>query len=468
MSDEKSAVVDSIQQRISGYANNLRYSDLSPAAVHTAKTRVIDTLGVLIGGFFGEPCRLLRNVAAQAPNPAGATIIGTRFKTAPEMAAFVNATTSRYMEFNDLYHFPGSFQGHPSDTVMPVLAAAEYAHASGRDLLTAIVLAYEIYCRICDVFHNGAGFCSTNFACIADAAAAGKLMGLSSDQMSHCIAMAAVPNVILRQVRMGQITAWKEIAAGQAGRAGLFAAQLARAGIEGPHLPFEGKAGWCDHVARERIRLDGPMGGGATPYKILDTNIRPKPCMSEMIPSIVAAEKVAPLAKPEDVKQIVIETYHYARKLCGSNELRPVWNPDTREAADHSIPYVVAAALLDGTMSEHSFDDAHLWNPRLRALMQKIEINENEEYNRLYDRHPREHHTSITVTMANGERRTAKTGGDQDDFSTPRSDDEIVAKFRGLTEERLGAKPVAAILDRLWRLEDCEDVAAIPAAFALD
>ena len=245
--------VDSIQQRLTDYACALNYDGLSPEAIHAAKVRIIDTLGALIGGFFGEPCRIARNLAAQMPNPSGATVIGTRMKTTPDMAAFVNATTARYVEMTDIYHWPGSSEGHPSDVVTPVLAAAEHAQVSGREFITSVVLAYEVYLRISDVFHNP-GFDHTNFACLGTAVAAGKLLGLSPDQLSHCISMAVVPNIILRQVRTGHLSMFKAAAAGQAGRAGVFAALLARAGMEGPHLPFEGKAGWCDHVARNASR----------------------------------------------------------------------------------------------------------------------------------------------------------------------------------------------------------------------
>src|ERR1700676_2329877 len=124
--------VDSIQQRLTSYACDLNYDSLSPEAVHAARVRIIDALGALIGGFFAEPCQIARNLAAQMPNPGGATVIGTRMKATPDMAAFVNATTARYVEMTDFYHWPGSSEGHPSDVVTPVLAVAEHAQVSGR------------------------------------------------------------------------------------------------------------------------------------------------------------------------------------------------------------------------------------------------------------------------------------------------------------------------------------------------
>src|SRR5687767_2267552 len=166
--------IDHIQNRLTDYSGALHYSALPAQVIHAAKVRVIDALGALIGGFFGEPCLIARNLAAQVPNPRGATIIGTRMKTALDMAAFVNAITARHVELTDSYHRPGSYMGHASDTLTPVYAAAEHARSNGPQLITGVVLSYEIFLRISDVFHNW-GFDFTNFACVASAAAAGKL-----------------------------------------------------------------------------------------------------------------------------------------------------------------------------------------------------------------------------------------------------------------------------------------------------
>ena len=435
--------VDSIQQRLTGYACDLNYDSLSPEAIDAAKVRIIDTLGALIGGFFGEPCRIARNLAAQMLNAGGATVVGTRMKTTPDMAAFVNATTACYAAMTDSYHWPGSSHGHPSDTLMPVLAAAEHAQASGREFITGIVLAYEVFCRISDVFHNP-GFHNTNFCVVGSAVAAGKLLGLSPNQLSHCISMAVVPNIILKQATI------KAVAAGQAGRAGVFAALLARAGMEGPHLPFEGKAGWCDHVARKRFSLD-TMGGSGTPFKIMDTQIKNRPAGGAAIACILAAEKVAPLYI-KNVKQVTVEVYKFAKEHTGTDKL--AWNPDSPKTADFSAPYLVAATLMDGTVTLRSFNDAHLKNPELRALMQRIEVVENERFTQAFEQLPPEHRARVTVLTNSGERLVGETGGDNEDLSAPRSDAQIDEKFRGLTEDFLGAKRVNAILDRLRRLED--------------
>ena len=455
--------VDAMQERITNYAYGLKYEDISPEAIHFAKVRIIDILGVLIGGFFSEPASIARNVAAQMPGSSRSTIIGTRQKVSPDMAAFVNATTGRFVELMDTYHWPGSHQGHPSDTVTPVLAAAEHVHAHGRDFITAVVLAYEIYLRMCDVYHNE-DFDHTNLCCLATATASGKLFGLSTQQLSHAISMAVVPNVILRQVRLDQLSMFKAAASGQAGRAGVFAAMLAQAGMEGPHLPFEGKAGWFANVAHDQLSLD-ILGGKGTPFRIGDSQIKNRPAPGVTLSSILAAEKIAPLRDVNTVKKITVEVFGYAKDNMGTDEAH--WHPTTRESADHSVPYVVATTLMDGTITPRSFDDAHLANANLRALMQKLSVVENKEFTRIYESIPQEHHTRISVEMQNGEHLIGKSGGGDDDLATTKSDAKIEEKFRGLTEDYLGAKRVNEILQRLWKLEDMEDVSVIPSGFVL-
>jgi 2-methylcitrate dehydratase len=452
--------VDSMQQRLTSYACDLTYDRLSQDAIHAAKVRIIDTLGALVAGFFGDPSRICRDLAAQMPDVSGVTIVGTRMKSLPDIAAFANATTARYPELTDSYHWPGSHHGHASDMIMPILAAGEYVHASGRDLITAVVLGYEVFLRISDAFRNP-GFDNTMFGCIGTAVAAGKLLALSPGQMAHCISMAVVPNAVLKQIRRGDRSMFKAAAAGQAGRAGVFAALLAREGMEGPHLPFEGKAGWCDHVALNRFTLD-KMGSGAEPFKILLTQIKTRPASGETSSAIFAAEAIAPLGNIKDARKIVVETFKYALDIAGTGEHR--WHPD-RASADGSIPYCVGVALMDGTVTPRSYNNAHLTNPELQALMQKIEVVENPDFSKAFERIPIEHRTRVTVTMASGQKIVGDAGADENDLSTPKSDAQIEAKLRSLTEDVLGTQRVTAILKQLWALDRMADVAAIPASF---
>jgi 2-methylcitrate dehydratase len=455
--------IDGTLQRLIDYVSAFSFEALPAAAAHAAKVRVIDTLAALAGGFDGEPCVIARRIAARMPDAGGATLFGTAQRTTLDMAAFANATAARYVELNDVYHWPGSAGGHPSDVVMPLLGVAEHTHASGRELIAAIVLAYEIYLRLSDTIGKRPFDCA-NYACLAVAAVSGKLLKLTRAQIGHAISMAVVPNNILRRVRTGHLSMWKAVTAGHAGKEGVFAALLAREGMDGPPQPFEGHAGWCEHIAGKRPALE-VMGGNGVSFKILDTMIKPRSSCATTISSILAAEKVAPLIKNRlaEVQRVTVEVYETAKAGMGTGEHH--WNPDSRETADHSIPYVVAAALLDGTVTPKQFDAAHLRDPSLRALLAKIEVVANDEFTHAYDRLPVEHHTRVNVHTRGGERLVGESGGDKGDLAQPKSDAQISEKFLGTAEAFLGTQQAQAMLEQLWCLEQAASVAEIPGGF---
>src|SRR5262249_40930996 len=148
---------------------------------------------------------------------------------------------------NDVYRWPGASGGHPSDVVTPVLAVAEQGGADGRSFIQGVILAYEVFCRIADCLDGwGKGVETTNFARIGVAAAAAKLMKLSPEQIAHAISMSAITGNVVRQVRAGHLSAWKAVASGEAGRGGVFAALMARDGMPGLAMPFEGEHAWCE------------------------------------------------------------------------------------------------------------------------------------------------------------------------------------------------------------------------------
>ncbi|MBI4304551.1 MAG: MmgE/PrpD family protein [Chloroflexi bacterium] len=458
--------MDKLQERLANYAYSLNYESLSSDAVHAAKVRVIDTLGSLIGGFFAEPCRIARAMAAQVSSPMSATVLGTREKSSVEMAAFANATAARYVEMNDVYHWPGSDGGHPSDVITPILAIAEPAHSSGRDFLTAVVLAYEIYLRLADsVKLAERGFDYTNYVCLGTGVASGKLLGLSQAQLAQCVSLSVVPNNSLSQARRGHLSMWKAMASGQAGKAGVFAALLARQGIEGPVSPFCGDYGWFMAVSGKTLSLD-VMGGNGTPFKIPDTIIKPRACCSNTISAALASEKVYPeLKSARDIEHVKVEVWERAFRGSGSGEHH--WHPQTRETADHSIPYVVAVALMDGSVGPRQFSPDRIADQELLALVQKVEVINNPEFTQAYMKIPAEHRIRVEVVTNDGKRHVSELSSIKGDPIDPMTDGEIEDKFRMQCEDFLGKDRVRFILDKLWQLEKMNDVAAIPPTFVL-
>lgn len=459
------ADADEIQLRLVDYAHGLNYTSLSPHSIQAAKLRIVDTIGALLAGYNGEPCCISRRIAARSLDDAGATVIGTRIKTAPDMAAFANATTARQVNFTDTYHWPNSAGGHPSDVIMPVLAAAEYMRASGRDFILGVVLAYEVFIRISDVFHNP-GYDYTTFGCLGAAVGAGKMLALTPQQLSHCISLAVVPNSTLRQTRIGKLTMWKATASGQAARAGVFAAMLAQEGMEGAHLPFTGQAGWCAQVAREHFALGAMGGSDGAPFKIMESSIKIRPCVGLTIASVLAAEKAMPLKNAAEVNKIIVESYRKATLAAGSGAHH--WEPESAETADHSIPFLVATTLLNGVITPHSYDQAHLADPGLRALMRKIEVVENAEFTEAYETLPAKQCARITIETNSGARTVSEASYGKNSSSAQEEEIIVTGKFRALAVPVIGVQLADTVLERLLHLEDINSVAEIVALLVLD
>ena len=227
--------MDRTTELLSSYACNLTYEDLPPAVVHQVKRTVADTLGCAIGGYLSEPAKIARRLAGDITSSAPSRILGTSDYSSLDMAGFANGVMVRYLDCNDSYFSPGG--GHPSDMIPAALAVADSVGADGRTVITAITLAYEVFCRIADQVPANQ-WDQGIFSVIGAACAAGKVLGLDEEQMGNAISLAAVPNVPLRVTRMGELSMWKGCAAAAATRSGIFAAQLAAEGMTGPFEPF--------------------------------------------------------------------------------------------------------------------------------------------------------------------------------------------------------------------------------------
>jgi 2-methylcitrate dehydratase len=449
--------VDSLQERIADYAEALRYDSLPAETIAAAKTRIADTFAALVAGFSAEPSQIARRAARVMGAGSDASIVGTAERATVEMAAFANATASRYAELNDTYHWPGASGGHPSDMILPLFNIAEFTGSTGSDLIAAVVLAYELYLRISDQTKLP-GFDQTNFALIGTAAGAGKLLGLSGSQMRHCLSMAVVPNCALLQARVDDLSMWKAVAAGQAGKAAITAARFALEGMEGPFLPFEGTAGWLDHVAHGRFKLD-ELGGDRVPFKIGETIIKRRACCGTTISTALAAEDAYAKLQGIDsgtISKVIVETYKMAHAEHGLE--RHHWTPTTRETADHSVPFVAAVALRDGHVGPGQFDEVHLADPEVRAVLNVLECVENPDFTRQYDQTPVIHRTSVKVTTSMGAQVVGESGGPFGDIGDPFTRAELEQKFSGLTEEFLGPSRSRAALEQLWGLDELTDL----------
>jgi 2-methylcitrate dehydratase len=385
-------------------------------------------------------------------------------KTTPEMAVFANGVMIRYLDFNDGYIAAGG-SGHPSDSLAALLTPAELNGRSGRDLITAMVLTYEVFGRILDPLKTRMmGLDQSTVLGLASVVGAGKLMGLTKEQLTNAIGITVGANTALNQGRVGTLSNFKSYSCADASRKAIFSAQMAQAGMTGPQEVYEGRDGFFNVINNKKAFKIAAMG--STPLRItLAFTKRFALGQYSQTVAQAAMEARAFIKNADEIAEINLNVSRGAIHVMAASPDK--WRPQTHETADHSIPYVVAATLMDGTVTPRSFNDQHLWNPALRALIHKIEVVENEEFTQAYIKLPVEHHTRVTVTLANGEKLVGKAGGAKDELSAPKTDQEIEEKFRMLCEEPLGVKQCDALLAQLWQLDEMKDVSLIPPGFVI-
>ncbi|MGB7674071.1 MAG: MmgE/PrpD family protein, partial [Pseudolabrys sp.] len=254
----------SLGETLASYAASLRYENLPEDVIRIAKRTILDTLGCAFGGYTAGPSKIAMKLASDVNSKQAGTILLSGIKSSPDLAVFANGVMIRYLDFNDAYVSQMNGAGHPSDTVAALLTAAELRQRSGRDLITAAVLAYEVYCKIGDVFdYLGHGIDHTTVTGMGAVVGAGKLMGLSPEEIVHAIGITVGGNTATRQGRADTLSNWKAYAAADACRKAIFSVQLAQNGMTGPSAVFEGRYGFFKVMSRKPVappQLGEPFG----------------------------------------------------------------------------------------------------------------------------------------------------------------------------------------------------------------
>ncbi len=435
--------MDATTRALASFVTDLRYSALSANTVHEAKRHLVDSIACLLGGYRSEPASIARRLAAAASGTPPARVLGSGATSSMEMAAFANTVALRYLDYNDTYVSVGS--GHPSDMIPACLAVADACNADGRRTLLAIVAAYEVFAALADqVPLRARGWDQGVFVVLGAAAGAGLLLNLSTEQMGDALAIAITSSVPTRQTRAGELAMWKGCATAAAARSGVFAALLAQEGMTGPTAAFEGFNGVWELVTG-KFQL-GALGGDQ--FGIERTNMKFFPSEYHSQAPLWMALKLRQRVSVEDIVAIRVQTYHIAYSEIGSEPEK--WDPQTRETADHSLPYLLALALMDGAIRSESFDEARMRDPATRALMQKIVISENPQFTQ---RFPAELTTEIEIDTRGGERVSEIASDPRGHARNPMTDSEIDAKLIAQAERVLPAARRDALLHALWDID---------------
>jgi 2-methylcitrate dehydratase len=450
-----------LAHQLAEFACSLQFEDLSKEVVHEAKRRVIDSLGCALGAWNEDPCLIARKVASDFTAKNGATIIGTAHKAPPDWAAFANGCCIRYFDYNDTYL--SKEPAHPSDNIAAALAIAESIGANGRDLITAIALAYEVQCRLCDAASIRArGWDHPTYGAFSTALAGARLMKLDPEKTRHSVNIAGVACAAMRQARVGELSHWKGVAFANAARHGVYAALLARAGMTGPAPIFEGQMGFEKQLGVSlgkvaEVFVKRPKAASAnegTAAMILNTSIKYWPAEYHSQSAIEAALFLRPeIGDLSQVKSMTIESHDASVDIIGSEPEK--WRPETRETADHSLPYITAIALLDGEVTNKQFEPERFADPKIWKFLESVKVERNAELSGLY---PGAVANIVHIDLKGGRRLTKRVDYPLGHAKNPLKDSEVEGKFNALVTPALGEGRAKKIIDLVWKLEEAKNV----------
>jgi len=448
-----------LAHQLADYGCALRFEDLSSEVVHEVKRRVIDSLGCALGAWNEEPCAIARKVASEFSAKRGSTVLGTNHKAPPDWTAFANGCAIRYFDYNDTYL--SKEPAHPSDNISAALAVAESVGGAGPELITAIALAYEVQCRFCDAASIRArGWDHVTYGAFSTAIASAKLMKLDPEKTRHAINIAGVNCAAFRQARVGELSHWKGVAFANAARCGVYAALLARAGMTGPAPIFEGQMGFEKQLGvslgnlGEKFAVPFPKAKHGPTAMILKTSIKYWPAEYHSQSAIEAALSLRKqILDPARIKSVTIESHDASVDIIGSEPEK--WKPNTRETADHSLPYITAIALIDGEVTNKQFEPERFADPQVWNFLETVKVKRNTDLSAMY---PDAVANIVHVDLDEGRELTKRVDYPLGHAKNPLKDSEVEGKFFALVSPALGEKRVRGIVDLAWKLDEARNV----------
>jgi 2-methylcitrate dehydratase len=413
-------------EQLAAFVVRASYDDLSENARHQLKIRILDGLGCAIGALNGEPIRLLRRQIEEFNGGEHSTLIGGG-RSAPDRAALYNSALVRYLDFNDSYLAKGE-TCHPSDNLGAVFAASEYAKQSGRELLTALAVAYQVQCRLSDVAPVRAkGFDHTTQGSYAVAAGVSKALDLDEIRTAHAIAICGTAFNALRVSRTGALSHWKGLAYPNTAFSCTHTTFLAMRGITGPLEVFEGNKGFMDAIAG-RFKINWSEEDLQRVTKTILKRYNAEIHSQSALEGILELKKEYAFSG-EEVAKIEIEIFDVAYNIIGGGEEGDKTIVRTKEEADHSLPYLVTVAILDGQVMPDQFRPDRIQGQDVQTLLRKVTVKPSADYSR---RFPDEMPCHITLTLRDG-RSMVKEMHDYEGFETrPMSWETAAQKFEKL------------------------------------
>lgn len=448
-----------ISDQMAAFIFDTDYDSLSADVLGMTKLCILDWLGSVYAGKGARPAMAILLAAKSLGGNPEATLLSDGSQSSAYMAALVNAAASHVVEMDDLHK--GSIL-HPAAPVIPAaLAMAEREGASGRELLAAIVVGYEVAIRVGEAmgpshyqFWHATGTCGTFGA----AAAAGKILGLSKQELAAALGSAGTQAAGLWEFLVDGAMS-KQLHPAKAAADGLLAALLAEQGFTAASRIFEGDKGFCRAMAKEPDLGRLTQGLGAGPLRILSTSFKAHAAcyhIHSAIDAVLEIRRKHPLQAPE-VEKVQIALYPAALDLLEKVE------PQDPYAAKFNIPFCVATALVYGQVGISAFTTDRLHDPKIQGLMKRISLVRDPELGKAY---PERWPAIAEITARGGQTHAARIDFPRGDPKNPMTQEELVAKFHNLATPALDEGQRRETVEACLQLEQVENLASFFADLA--
>ena len=446
------------------WATKLIYGDLGERAVHEAKRYLLDSLGCAFGGYRQEDAEIALGVLEEIGGTGPATVIGSGKKTDPVSASLANALMVRVMDYNDIYWQQDP--SHPSDIIPAAMACGERAKGDGKELIVGIVLGHEFEMRLCEAAFPGIrerGWHHATLTAFVSPIVAARMLGLSWQQCQHAVGISASRHATLGAVTAGKLTMMKNTVDPMATQSGVLAALLAERGYSGPEHVIDGKEGLV-HCFGPEWKLEVLVDGLGESWRIERCGMKAFPTEALTHAPISAVLDIVHEhdLRPDDVKKVHIRSLARAADILADPSK---YDPRTKETADHSLPYVIAAALVDRQVTPAQFEPERIMDDTIRAQLRKVEVVADPEIEAVF---PELQRVKVTIETTEGTSHTKQLDYPKGDPRNPLTDDEVEAKFDALATRVLSDRRRQQVKDAVWGLERLGSISELMALCTAD
>jgi 2-methylcitrate dehydratase len=386
-------------EQLASWVQGFRTKRPSEDAIQQAKLVLLDALGCALAARPEEIIRQVLKVVTDVGGEKQARILGTEKRSSVTNAVFANGVLIRVLDLNDFFG-GAKIAGHPSDNIAVALTVGDWGRSSGLDVLSTIVMAYELYSRLQDQIDRNSPWDHVTATGLVAPAIAGFLMNLDADRMSHGMALSAAHCPTLGVVRWGQLSAAKGMANAAVAQGAIFQTLLAAQGLTGPLEAIDGPRGLAATVF---TRAEGPdlVAPVGDQYRIMNVQIKANACVGTAQSLVSAALELRPRIEKslDDIEtiEVTLADLPSITSQLADHERR---HPSSRETADHSFYFLTAVTLLDGKLTADQFEDRRWEDRRVKALMDGMTIRPDQG---LSERAPKGLPARIRLLMRNGQ-----------------------------------------------------------------